>query len=125
MSYLDKIQPNKILVGDILHVLSRGMIFANQEVTSIEPESDYIGTKATDDGKTEGFGYTGDYWMFFLVERPKKPLPTKIGSTVEVADVQLTWVLCDPDSSHQWRCVEDGAWASNAVLQQTDWSIVE
>lgn len=102
MSYLDKIQTSKLRVGDIVHVYAGSMIFANQKITDLDTKIDYIGTVSTDDTKREGFGFIDPTYTFFLVERPKQPLPTAIGSVVEVDGVKYVRVTEDSEWYYEW-----------------------
>jgi len=122
---MNPIKANEIKVGDILFVTTRGgFAFTNQKVKDIDlNDSDCITTESTDEKVTEGFGAKSSYYTFYLIERPKKPLPTAIGSVVE-ADGQ-TWVLCDPDDEgFEWRSTPLGHWASSEGLQEYDFTVV-
>lgn len=107
MSHLLTIQTSKLRVGDIVHVYAGSMIFANQKITDLDTKIDYIGTVSTDDTKREGFGFIDPTYTFFLVERPKQPLPKSIGSVVEVDGVKYVRVLEDSQWFYEWAKSED------------------
>lgn len=108
MSYLMATPAKDLIVGDIIHVIGGGgMIFANQKVIEINPVDNFIGTKATDDGEPEGFAYKGTHYTYYLIERPKQPLPKSIGSVVEVDGVKYVRVTEDSEWYYEWVKSED------------------
>ena len=127
MGHMNPIKAQDIKVGDILFVTTRGgFAFTNQEVVDLNPKLYFIGTKSTDDGVAEGFGFNAPEYTFYLIERPKKPLPTAIGSVVEVDGVKYVRVLEDYEDCCEWAfregdCLEE---VSSAWLAGYDFTVV-
>lgn len=127
MSYLNTVQANQLCVGDIVHVHYPSTMFVNQKVFRVSEEDDFIGTKGIRDGVEEGFSYTLDRdRTFFLVERPKKPLPKSIGSVVEVDGVKYFRVLEDNNNCPEWAYDDEGyiAESSSERLADLDYTVV-
>lgn len=126
MSHLLPIQTSKLRVGDIVHVYAGSMIFANQKITDLDTKIDYIGTVSTDDTKREGFGFIDPTYTFFLVERPKQPLPTAIGSVVEVDGVKYVRVTEDNAVCPEWAYREEDYLdkATTEYLADHDYTVV-
>lgn len=121
MTLLTSIDASDVKVNDVITVKAKGSdygyMFTNQTVTSIE--SDAI--MSTSDSGNEGFTTEG-YWSFWLQERPKPKLPTKLGAVVKVG--AKLWVYCDSYDTLCWREAETGAWETTANLAEKDWELV-
>ena len=126
MSHLLTIQTSKLRVGDIVHVYAGSMIFANQKITDLAAELDYIGTESTDDTKRQGFGFNDPTYTFFLVKPAKKPLPTEIGSVVEVDGVKYIRVLEDNNNCPEWAYDDEGyiSVSSSEQMSAIDYTVV-
>lgn len=108
-----KIAISDIEEGDTITVVSDNNLYTEVKVVRVDYDGSFY---------SECLGFDPNWgWKYYLVERPKKPLPTKLGSVVE-ADGQ-TWVLCDPNESPQWRSIE-GVWQSVEELQEYDFTVV-
>lgn len=121
MSYQSKLQVGDIKVGDILAVLLKdqpGLLFNAVRVTEIDLP--YVKT-VHESGETDTFDDKAG-WNFFLVDRPKPKLPTKLGSVVK-ADERL-WVLCDPHDNLKWRSTRDD-WETDVFFDHVDWELVD
>lgn len=110
-------KPSELRVGDIITAQFNlagvpTRLFTNVAVTSIDSGVVWA----------DLLHFYTDCNTFYLIERPKKPLPTAIGSVVE-SDGQ-TWVLCDPEDSTPWRSTPLGHWASSEDLQEYDFTVV-
>lgn len=123
MAYHQQIEGTNVQVGDIITVTGEAgsMIFSNVRVYYIDPDTIAV-VGMDNEAERDAFEPLDSYWKFYLIERPKKPLPTAIGSVVE-ADGQ-TWVLCDPEDSTSWRSTPHGFWASGEELQEYDFTVV-
>lgn len=129
MGHMNPIKANEIKVGDILFVTTKeGFAFTNQEVKDIDlNNSDCITTESTDENVTEGFGVEDGYYTFYLIERPKKPLPTGIGSVVEVDGEKYVRVLKDSEWYYEWVKVENTdrfETISTESLAELDYTVV-
>lgn len=109
-----KIKLGQIQVGDIITAVSPSTLYANVKVTRVDEDGSIY-------GEIYGFDPMWD-WKYYLIERAKQPLPTKLGSVVKASGVE--WVLCDPHDSSPWYSPEDQTWAATEDFAGIDWEEV-
>ena len=98
------IKPSELRVGDIITAKwtppvgnQPSELFTEVVVTKMEPNQVWAGD----------LGFLTYCNTFFLIERPKKPLPTAIGSVVEVDGVKYVRVIEDSKWFYEWVKSED------------------
>lgn len=106
-----EIKPSELRVGDVFAAL-----FTNEFSGITRLYTDVVATAVrADEVLAEGLNFRTDCITFFrtdcntfyLIERPKKPLPTAIGSVVEVDGVKYVRVLKDSEWYYEWVKVEN------------------
>ena len=128
MAHHPQIKGTDVRVGDIITVIGDGggaIIFSDVRVRHIDMFNVAVENK---DNKAEqdAFDPQGGFWKFYLVERPKKPLPTKIGSVVEADGVKYFRVLEDNENYAEW-AYSDGSYItdiSSELLSTYDFTVV-
>lgn len=125
MAFADEVEGSEVRVGDTICVIGNGAtIFHNLVVTDVFEDRirashvDSVGLQS----RTDTFTLLDSYWKFYLVERPKQPLPTKLGSVVKASGVE--WVLCDPGNAEPWYSPKANSWLANEDLAGIDWEEV-
>lgn len=93
------IKPSELRVGDIITAQwtppegdGPSELFTEVVVTKLEPNQVWAGY----------LGFLTYCNIFYLIERPKKPLPTAIGSVVEVDGVKYVRVIEDSVWLYEW-----------------------
>ena len=93
------IKPSELRVGDIITAQwtppvgnQPSELFTEVVVTKLEPNQVWAGY----------LGFLTYCNTFYLIERPKKPLPTAIGSVVEVDGVKHVRVTEDNEECSEW-----------------------
>lgn len=116
MALTSPIDATELRVGDIINVTggSQGSaMFINLKVVNLDIRAEHL-----DGTGTEGFSPDDPYWRFYLVERPKQPLPTHFGAKV-VAEGEV-YLNATPNEYHCW-VTESWDWYSNEELSEKDW----
>lgn len=118
------IKPSELLVGDVITAQFTyrtlkdmpSLLFTNEVVTAVSPT-----VVIADDLRFET-----ELNVFYLIERPKKPLPTKIGDVVEVDGVEYVRVTEDNDVCPEWAYDDEGyiAESSSERLADLDYTVV-
>lgn len=109
-----KIDISDIEEGDTVTAVSGNYLYTEVKVVDVADDGSFY---------SDCRGFDPDWgWKNYLIERPKRPLPTKLGSVVEIAGTK--WVLCDPEDMLQWRSLDNG-WKSSEDLAEKDWVEVE
>lgn len=104
---------SEVRVGDKISVFYAETLFANLEVKS----------KDSDSVSTLSYSFSSSWdCTYFLIERPKKPLPTKLGSVVKASGVE--WVLCDPDNTDPWYAPKPQTWVGSEYFADGAWEEV-
>lgn len=117
-----EVKPIELRVGDIITAQfnlegRETRLFTNVTVTSIDS-----GTVWAD-----MLHFYTDCNTFYLIERPKKPLPKSIGSVVEVDGVEYVRVLEDSKIYYEWvKSVEVDHFdkVSSEYLANLDYTVV-
>lgn len=120
MAFADRIDGKDVQVGDTICVVGSGStIFHDMEVTTVTGEmvrARHINSESPD-SRTDAFSINA-YWKFYLVERPKKPLPTHFGAKVVVEGEE--YVLATADDTYPW-IAESGWWYTTEEMEAKDW----
>lgn len=122
MAFADEIEGSEVCVGDTICVIGNGAtIFHNLVVTDVFEDRiranhvDSVGLQSRTDTT---FALLDSYWKFYLVERPKQPLPTHFGAKVEVEGEK--YVLATADDTYPW-IAESGGWYTTEEMSEKDW----
>lgn len=121
----NSIKPSELRVGDVITAQFTyktlknmpSLLFTNEVVTAVSPT-----VVIADDLRFET-----ELNVFYLIERPKKPLPTEIGSVVEVDGVKYVRVIEDSVWLYEWAksvevCHFDPV--SSEYLSELDYTVV-
>lgn len=119
----EAINPNELRVGDIINavytsqlIVGRTQLYSNVKLISVKEDA----------VESDGLLFRPEHTKFFLVERPKKPLPKSIGSVVEVAGVKYIRVLEDNNNYPEW-AYDGGGYISESSserLSAMDYTVV-
>lgn len=120
MAFADRIDGKDVQVGDTICVVGSGStIFHNMKVTVATEEA--VRAHHTN---SEGLGVRTDrftvdaFWRFYLVERPKKPLPTHFGAKVVVEGEE--YLNAVPGEEYCW-ISESEHWYTSEQMSEKDW----
>ena len=111
MTVYEEVKIEDIREGDVVTAVGYTKLFQNLKVAKVEEDGSIY-------SDTNGFDPTWG-WRYFLIERAKQPLPTKLGSVVKALGVE--WVLCDPGSVESWHSPKLPAWKSNEDFDEIVW----
>ena len=115
-------KPSELRVGDIISAQfnlegRETRLFTNVTVTSIDSSTVWA----------DMLHFYTDCNTFYLIERPKKPLPKSIGSVIEVDGVKYVRVLEDSKIYFEWaKSVDTDHFdsVSSENLSELDYTVV-
>lgn len=118
------IKPSELRVGDIITAQWTPSVGNRPSELFTEVVVTKVGPKQV---LTDNLHFRNDCNTFYLIERPKQPLPKTIGSVVEVDGVKYVRVLKDNKDYYEWVKSEDAynfCTISTEQLAEYDYTVV-